>query len=415
VIGRRPQLDAIGHALRTGRSVLVTGDRGTGRSAILAEVARGFAARGGLALATCALPGDDALPAVALLRLFTSAQSHARALPESEWAAFAPLFGERVAVRDGAAQLADLAVQLGAPTVGRRRTTCICVDNLRPPRRRVAPRHRRLGRSGERRHGVGEVHAPSSILSGLVDVRLPPLIRAQAVELLADLGAESHFGAGLVLAQAAGNPLALTELARGLDSGPALAPTSTELPVSMRLRRALAPAVDSLDPPQLRAALLAAFAAETPGRDTVAAMDRAVAPDVWASLAAEGVLRPGPARRFRHPVQRAAAIQRADPSERRDARCQLAALLPTSEASRAWHLARAGVVHSDDVAATLELAAFDLSVAGAARPAAYAFAMAGAKHRPSGRESPAGAGGPRSTAGGRAGLGTMYRRAPVGS
>jgi DNA-binding CsgD family transcriptional regulator len=377
VIGRQPQLNAIGQALRQGRSVLVTGDRGTGRSAVLAEAARGFAARGGLVFATCALPGDVALPAVAVQRLFTSAQGHARSLPQPEWAAFAPLFGEPVAGRDGVAQLADLAVRLER-RLSVHTAVLICVDDL--DRLDDASR-RAIAALADPASGVVVLASACTIVDtfGLLEIRLPALTRAEALEVLADLGAESHFGARLVLAQAAGNPLALTEMARGLDSGPALAPTSTELPVSMRLRRALAPAVDALDPPRLRAALLAAFAAETPGRDTVAAMDRAVVPDVWTSLAAEGVLRPGPARRFTHPVQRAVAIQRADPGERHDARCQLAALLPTSGAPRAWHLARAGLVNNDDVAATLERVAFDLSVAGVARPAAYAFAMAAAR------------------------------------
>ncbi|MET0423821.1 MAG: LuxR C-terminal-related transcriptional regulator, partial [Actinoplanes sp.] len=207
--------------------------------------------------------------------------------------------------------------------------------------------------------------------------------RADAARLLAEQpGASAHAGARLLLAQAAGNPLALTELARHLPPEHELAVTSTELPVPARLRRALAPMVDALGPVRLRGALLAAFAAETPGPAATAALDVLVSPDVWAWLVADGVLRPGRGRRFTHPVVRAAVIDQAGHAQSRDARHQLAALLPAEGAggmARAWHTARADPAADERVAALLDEAGDELTRTGRLRSATYAYSLAAAR------------------------------------
>ena len=367
--GRDAELDEIDTTLRKGRSVLVTGGRGTGRSAVLAEVARRFAAEGTQLLATRSLRGDAGLPGAALQRLFAPVQTQVRVLGDPARAAFAALFDGDGPVEAGplSAAVAHLAERPSA-----RRRPLWLVDDL--------------DRIDELSHYAIVESSAAPVLASAVDirtaqdwheVRLMPLRPAHAIELLHRMpGVENHFGKRLVLAQAAGNPLALTELSRHLEPAASLAPTSTELALSGRLRRTLAPAVGDLDPVLLRAAVLAAFAAETPGRAVRAALDRLVSADVWSWLASGGVLLPGPRRRFVHPVVRAAVIERAGLMASRDARHQLASLLPDGAAARAWHLARADPAPDESVAAHLEQAARSLSDGGRLRAAAYAYAMA---------------------------------------
>ncbi|WP_306207923.1 helix-turn-helix transcriptional regulator [Actinoplanes sp. RD1] len=353
--GRTSELADIDAALRRGSSVLVHGARGTGRSAVLAEAVRRGSATGRRVLAARALPGDEALPGAGLQRLLLP-------LPELP-AAVARLIGAVPApVEPGslAGAVRELADGLGAGWLW-------CVDDL--------DRLDAVSRAAI----LGQRAVP--VLASAVDpagppwhpVALRPLRRRDAERVVADV--RDHPATHLLLAQSAGNPLALTELARNLPAPGELPPSATELPVPPRLRRALAPMADTLDPVRLRAALLAAFATETPGHATARALGTLVRPEVWQWLAVDGVLRPGTARRFTHPVVRAAVIERAGVDLIREARFQLAAALPRG-AARAWHAARAGSALDDGLIAELRRAGDRLTRAGWLRAAAYALAVA---------------------------------------
>ncbi|GAA2529369.1 helix-turn-helix transcriptional regulator [Winogradskya humida] len=424
LVGRAEPLDAVAGLLGGGESVLVRGARGTGRSAVLAEAVRRHAAGGVRVLATRALAGDEALPGAGLQRLLTPVEGEVRGLPAAESAAFARLFGV-----DGP-DAAPVPLHAAVCSLARRLLDgsryLFCVDDL--------DRLDELSRAaltGQDRIAVLASSVSAPACPPMRTVGVDRLSHAESERLLAGLpGIRGHAGARLVLAQAAGNPLALTELARALPPESELDATSTELPVPLRLRRALAPMVDGLDPVRLRAALLAAFATETPGPRVTAALNVLVLPDVWSWLVADGVLRPGPRHRFTHPVIRAAVIERAGLAQSRDARHQLAALLPRpapttpapakpdpakpdpagpdptgpdpakpdpartattptghapgsviadGTAAWAWHTARADPSADDRSAAILEHAGNELSRAGRLRAATYALSMAAAR------------------------------------
>ncbi len=366
LVGRDDQLREIAAVLDRGGAVLVHGARGTGRSALLAEAAR---RRRAPVLAVRALPGDEALPGAGLHRLLTPLQPAAAALAPPLAAAFARLFGaDPPAVAP--APLADAVCAL-ARTAGSGHLWVVDdLDRLDDLSRTVL-----IGLCGV--PILASAVAPDAAPK-MTAVRLSRLSPSDADRLLAGLpGVRDHPAARLVAAHARGNPLALTELARHLPPAADLSPIGTELPVPARLRHALAPAVGRLEPVSLRAALLAAFAAETPGPATVAALEALVPAAVWDGLVTAGVLRAG--RRFPHPVVRAAVIDRAGPADRRAARLDLAARLPAGDPARAWQAARAEAVPDDDLSAALDEAGDRLAAAGRVRAAAYALGTAAAR------------------------------------
>ncbi|MCD9587627.1 helix-turn-helix transcriptional regulator [Streptomyces sp. 8ZJF_21] len=159
-----------------------------------------------------------------------------------------------------------------------------------------------------------------------------------------------------ILDQAAGNPLALIELARAngaCDAGSADSADAELLPPTDRLMRVFAADLEALPEPTRRALLLAA------------ADDRAVAGRIEALAPAEaaGLLRitgggrDGSRARFRHPLIRSAIYHSVPLAARRQAHRDLAALLSAEPDRRAWHLAAAAEGPDEEIAVALEASA----------------------------------------------------------
>ncbi|MFE4960545.1 AAA family ATPase [Streptomyces sp. NPDC056653] len=165
-----------------------------------------------------------------------------------------------------------------------------------------------------------------------------------------------------LLAEAAGNPLALRELPEALSEPQRSGqdPLPVLLRLSERLAAAFASAVDGLPAPTRKVLLVAALDADA-GLTTirkaaqVSAGDDHLAPAQQADLvhvdAADGHMS------FRHPLIRAAIVHRASPSERRSAHHSLAAALADFPERRAWHLAEAATGPDEAVARALDEAA----------------------------------------------------------
>lgn len=181
-----------------------------------------------------------------------------------------------------------------------------------------------------------------------------------------------------VLDAAAGNPLALTELPI-VASGLKLEPTSgfEAFPLTARLERAFAARLGDLDA-DTRALLLAAALDEAEPDRLAAAAARfrgaAIGPDGWApavaaglgTLAFEGF-------RFRHPLVRSAVEQTASAGERRRAHAALAETLADDPDRAAWHAAGAAAGPDEEVAVRLEAAAERAQLRGAHAVAAAAL------------------------------------------
>ncbi|HEX6344694.1 AAA family ATPase [Umezawaea sp.] len=147
-----------------------------------------------------------------------------------------------------------------------------------------------------------------------------------------------------VLAQAAGNPLALVELARAGCADDDI------LPLTERLERIYTADLDRL-PEATRSALLLVAA------DTADLVAHTLATEL-APAEAAGLVRLGGGRvRFRHPLLRSAIYHSAPLAARSEAHRALAALLAAEPDRRAWHLAAAATGPDEAVAAELEATA----------------------------------------------------------
>jgi len=220
------------------------------------------------------------------------------------------------------------------------------------------------------RGGDPELH-----LALLRDEPAATLLAHRAPQLRPDLRAR-------VLAEAAGNPLGLVELAAVASrSGPAgLLPSW--LPLTTRLEHAFARLGAEL-PARTRALLLVAALDDGAGVDEIVAaaarLDRVpisaddLAPAVAAGLIAidEPLLV-----RFRHPLVRSALRQRAGLARRRAAHAALAGVLDDQPERRIWHRAEAATGPDEQLAAELTAAATDARRRGAVSTAVTALERA---------------------------------------
>ncbi|MEU6313594.1 AAA family ATPase [Streptomyces sp. NPDC047014] len=162
-----------------------------------------------------------------------------------------------------------------------------------------------------------------------------------------------------VLATAAGNPLALVELARSAArDGRVPATGPVPVPVTDLLERTFADRVDAL-PGATREALLVAAAAEGVGLpEVMAALPPGTPADVWLPAERAGLVRLHADRiDFRHPLIRSAIYGAAPFAERRRAHLALADVLTDDPDRRAWQLSAATVTPDVSVSTALEAAA----------------------------------------------------------
>src|SRR4051794_4819251 len=165
-----------------------------------------------------------------------------------------------------------------------------------------------------------------------------------------------------ILAEAGGNPLALLELPRGLT--PATVAGGFGLPRTMplvsRLEQRFVGQLEQLPEPTRRLQLLAA--AEPVGDVTLllrAAERLGIGPDALAPARALGLIDIGPRVRFRHPLVRSAAYRSASDLDRREVHRALAeATDPEHDPDRrAWHRAHAAAGPDETVADELQRSA----------------------------------------------------------
>src|SRR6185312_1197135 len=180
-----------------------------------------------------------------------------------------------------------------------------------------------------------------------------------------------------VLAQAAGNPMALIELAKVIADDPDASRrwTAEPLPLSDRLSAVITSRFATL-PGQAQAALLLAAVADGPD---LAAAARGAGPDAAALAPAEQlglvkVDRTG--LQFSHPLVRSAIYHSAPFAQRAAAHRQLAETLHDQPDRRAWHLAAAALNPDEQVASLLEATATQAQHRGGAAAAALAMERA---------------------------------------
>ncbi|RJL30777.1 LuxR C-terminal-related transcriptional regulator [Bailinhaonella thermotolerans] len=203
---------------------------------------------------------------------------------------------------------------------------------------------------------------------GLPELELTGLDPEAAAALLAEHAPDlSPAVRDRVIAEAAGNPLALLELPAGLDAAQraGIAATPAALPVTGRVLAAFGAQIGRL-PAGARTALLVAAAEGTGDLGTVLRAARALgasAADLEAAERADLVRTTGVSVAFRHPLVRSAAYQDAPLTARIAAHEALAGVLDGDR--RALHLAAAATGPDEAIAAELERAAASAGARGA--------------------------------------------------
>jgi len=185
-----------------------------------------------------------------------------------------------------------------------------------------------------------------------------------------------------LLAEAAGNPLALMELAGGLSEAQlhGLVPLPEAMPLTPRLEGVFRQRIGQL-PHAVQTALLIAAADNTGDAPAVlrAAAGLQLPPDALDPAQQAALIRiSGATISFRHPLVRSALYQAATLSQREQVHAALAGALAGEENTdrRVWHQAMATLTGDEEVAAALEASARRAQLRAGHASAATAFLRA---------------------------------------
>lgn len=366
-----------------GGVLLVIGEPGVGKSTLLEDAARRAAHAGHRVLRATGRESERDLAFAGLHQLLRPVLDEVDELPERQRLALLGAFG--FAEASGEPLLAGLAVLTLLSRLAERTPVVLVVDDAQwidaasagvlsfvawrldddPVALLVAVR------DGEPLPGFDDAF-PAITLTPLDDAASRRLLDLRAPELPAGIRDR-------VLTEAAGNPLALLELAkaahsRGLDPqdhdhGP--------LPVGERLAAGYAAQVAELPEVCRRTLLLLAAADVADPPDAVLALLPDPDDKTWLTLEQAGLVgRAGRQVRFRHPLIRSAVYQSAPFDARAQAHRALADVLGDEPDRRAWHLAAATPYPDAEVSAALERTADRARRRGGYAAAAQALARA---------------------------------------
>ncbi|MYQ37405.1 regulatory protein, luxR family [Streptomyces sp. LamerLS-316] len=343
--------------------LLLLGDMGMGKSALLDRVVRRGEAGGTRVLRAEGSESESSLAFSALHQLLRPVSADVDDLPERQRAALHGAFGAGPAPADGDLMLIGVAVLSVLSALGELGPVLVVLDDaqwidrasvdvLSFAARRLAGEPVTMlvaARVGDHLPGFDR-HVPT--------LTLGPLDDAGAGRLL-DLQPHSPTGRTRtrILDQAGGNPLALTELARAAAApGPAAkSPSAGPLPLTAHLERIFAARLDDLPASTTRALLLLAAMDTADSAIAVPAAVPNAENEVWPPAEQAGLIRrTGHGPRFGHPLARSAVYHAASLDARREAHLVLAELLRDEPDRRAWHLAAAATRPDGDVSAELE-------------------------------------------------------------
>ena len=365
-----------------GRVLLLLGDPGVGKTVLLAEVAREARSAGMRVLAAAGRESEQDLAFAGLHQLLRPVLDLVASLPARQGAALRGAFALSEDPAPPDALLTGIAVLTLLSGLSDEEPLLVVADDAqwldRASLDALAFAARRLG--SERLVllvGVRGNVPPDGLERDFPQLLLPPLSLPDAGRLL---DAQPHPPHGRpreqVLAQAAGNPLALIELSKMIAADPDAGRrwAAEPLPLTGQLTAIMAARYAALPRPA-RAALLVAAAADSP--DLTATAVFGLSADALAAAEAAGLMRlemPGP--QFTHPLVRSAVYHAAPFADRAAAHLQVADTLREQPDRYAWHLAAAALEPDEHVASLLEDSAAQACRRGGAAAAARALERA---------------------------------------
>ncbi|WP_460345052.1 ATP-binding protein [Actinoallomurus acanthiterrae] len=364
LVGRRTEIGQVLDAVDAGRSgprtVLLLGEAGSGKTALLTAAADHAREIGGLVLTARGCEAEAEQSFAALHQLLVPLLSEIGDLPEHQREALETAFGMVAAARPHDPMLLRLGVLNLLTGVSRRRPVLLIVDDVQHV-------------DGDSRDVLGFVMrrlaaeavtvliaargrtAPDGLVPDLPMLSLGPLTRQAAARLL-DAQPEPPTGRARVdvLEQAAGNPLAIIELCRAVREGQVL--PGGGLPQTQRIQEMFAARLRALPAATQRLIVYAAASSDDEDLETIMAAAGAGSDlEMWEPAENAGLITIAGGRvAFRHPLVRAGSYHGAPAHLRQQVHADLANALDHDPARRAWHLAAARIGPDESVAAALE-------------------------------------------------------------
>ena len=365
LLGRDRELQAVdalvGRANEGGGALLIRGDAGIGKSALLGHATETAEAAGLRVLRAVGVRTEAHLPFAGLHQLLRPVMGGLDQLPKPQRLALAAAFGLETGAADDAFLVALATLTLLTDAAAARPILAIADDAQwldRPSQDGLAFVARRLGSDplGMLIAVRDEASSPFEI-DGVDELILSPLPDADAWQILDARAPDLSPGVqDRIIREAAGNPLALVELSGAARVDPAGGGAFPDvLPLSDRLERSFAARTRDL-PEDTRWLLLVAALDD---RDGIQEILEAAGVERAALKAAidEGLVEiDASSLRFRHPLIRSATAQRATREERRHAHEALAGVVGDPDRV-AWHRAAATDRPDESVANLLDAAA----------------------------------------------------------
>jgi len=368
VVGRDQELRALYaliEAVETGGTALIVrGPAGIGKSALLVAARRHADTRGSRTLHTLGIQSETDLPFAGLHQILHPVLAGANELPDPQRAALLAAFGA-----DSSSTPDLFLIALGTLNLLSNAATNSPILLVADDAQWLDPATADVLAFVARRlemepivmlAAIREGHASPLLETDAAQLSVGPLdeTSAQAV-LSARAPALTELDRRQLLLEAAGNPLALVELAVTTRLEPVAARASGPVPLTERLERAFA-AQEAELPADTQTLLLVASADDGARVDEILAAASVVAgrevsaESLTPAVAARVVAVDGPDVHFRHPLIRSAIYQAATVPERRSAHAALAEVLVSDRDRRTWHRAASSGAPDETIAAELE-------------------------------------------------------------
>jgi DNA-binding CsgD family transcriptional regulator len=387
LVGRDAELSALVGLVdpppTTGRALVVLGDAGMGKSVLLAELASRARSAGLRVLSVTARESEANLAFAGLHQLLLPVLAAVDRLPLRQAEALRAALGLGGQPVAPDRLLTGIAVLTLLSDVSDDRPLLVVIDDAHWLDHSSLDVLAFVGHRLETERIVlvagSRGNAAPAGFGAFPDLRLEPLPESDANRLLDQQPRPPRGRARTqVLAQSAGNPMALVSLAKAIAADPASGRrwAAEPLPLTDRLLAVIGAQLTAL-PEETRAALLLAAVADSP--DLTAAVGGTPGPDADSFVAAEqqGLVTVDKAGvRFAHPLIRSAVYHSAPFAQRAAAHRRLAAALHDQADRRAWHLAAAAVSPDEQVASLLEATAAQARRRGGAAAAALALERA---------------------------------------